>query len=130
MEITQEQLDKLPKWAVSYIHQLKSEVNRLKDIVDIKTESHVDESNVHVIRLMEKIPLPNNTIVEFELGMKKPSGGYTEKVVVQHNRQLDSIRIHTDSSILKKMAISPIASNTFDIVFHNHKQFDKVDDDE
>lgn len=109
MKFTQEEFNKLPKWAQCKVTVLEREVESLsKKLSDFNGETI---SNTVRRDCLEKFPLPNNSQIEFLTGENK-----TEKVTV-YVRSNGFIDVNTDSRTGKRMVIIPQASNSFYISF-------------
>jgi len=111
MKYTPEQLNKLPKWAQEEIKVLEMRVSELtKKIDEYKGK---EETNTYIRDGLSKIPLPNNSSVEFQVGKGKQN-----KVVVYVNRD-GFVDVNTDSRIGQTTVIMPRAANSFFVTFAN-----------
>lgn len=109
MNYTQEQFDKLPKWAQSELNQLNNSVKILKSKLDV-FEGKV-ETNTSIRDGLNRSFLPNNTVVDFKTGKNLLN---TVSVYVRSNGQID---INTDSRLSEDMVILPRAANSFYVAF-------------
>jgi hypothetical protein len=111
MKYTPEQFSKLPKWAQEEIKTLEMRLTELNGKLD---EYKGDkETNTYIRDGLSRIPIPNNSSVEFQCGKGKQN-----KVVVYVNRD-GFVDVNTDSRIGQTMVVMPRAANSFFITFAN-----------
>lgn len=109
MNYTKEQFEKLPKWAQSEIKVLSQNI---KDLSEKMNQLNGDsETNTYLNDMLDKQPLPKNSVIRFHLGEKN-----LNHVSVYVNRY-GVIDINGDSRLGKKMVIIPQAANAFYIDF-------------
>lgn len=109
MEYTKEQLEKLPKWAQRHIYCCERDIGALKKE---KAETSGDLPTNTIRRDgLERIPLPNNSNIEFFTDSSR-----TQKATI-YVRSNGLIDVNTDSGLGKKMVIIPNTSNSFYIAF-------------
>lgn len=109
MKYTQEQFDKLPKWAQSELKQSENSVKYLQSKLEVY-EGKI-ETNTVIREGLSKSYLPKNTVVEFHTGKNNLNS------VSVYVRQDGSIDINTDSRLGETMVILPRAANSFYINF-------------
>jgi len=109
MNYTQEQFDKLPKWAQSEIKVLLQNVKDLSE--KLSQVNGVSETNTFLHDMLDRQPLPKNSVIRFHLGERN-----LNHVSVYVNRH-GVIDINGDSRIGKKMVLIPQAANAFYIDF-------------
>lgn len=104
--MTDEQLNKLPKWAQTEITVLRNDNQSLKrKLNEMFGEA---ETNTYMDDLLDKKPLMKDTSIVFSI-----TGG-TVRCRVDRFGNLD---INSDSRLGKKLAILPNASNAITIKF-------------
>lgn len=108
IDMDQDKFNKLPQWAKNEINRLNANLTSAKK--KLEEYQSQKETNSYLVDLLDKIPLPNNSIVLFETGENN-----LNKVEVSNLRE--NVQITCDSSIGKRMVIAPIASNSFYIQF-------------
>jgi len=104
MNYTEEQFNKLPKWAQSEIRVLEMRNRDLKET--LQEYEGKAETNTYLITGMDKTPLPNNAHVEFHSGQDVVS------VYIQKDGTID---VNANGS--GEMVILPRAANSFYIKF-------------
>lgn len=107
MSYSQDQLEKLPKWAQLTINRLESETVYLNKRLDEYTGRA--ETNTFIRNGLDLVQLPNNANISFRAGEKKEN-----KVDVYVNRD-GFIDVNTDSPYTT--VIMPRAANSFYIAF-------------
>ena len=113
MSYTQEQLDKLPKWAQTEIKTL--EMNRKSLEQRLLQFQGKAETNTYVRYGLDRIPILNNATVEFKTGLNQLN---TVSVYVRADGIID---VNTDSRIGQEMVIATRAANSFYIKFIDNK---------
>jgi ABC-type uncharacterized transport system fused permease/ATPase subunit len=108
MNYTQEQFDRLPKWAQLEINRLKNYTQSIEK--QLRQEKGEEETNTFVRVVMDKYPMAKNAQIEFHTPDEK---GFVEVRVNSHGK----IDIQGDSRMGKTMVIMPRASNSFYIDF-------------
>ena len=106
---TQEQFERLPKWAQSEILKLEMREDELNR--KLREFEGKEETNTYIKDGLGKMPIINNCTVEFQTGEK---GLNTVSVYVRGDGNID---VNTDSRLGHTMCIMPRASNTFYITF-------------
>jgi hypothetical protein len=109
MEYTQEQIEKLPKWAQSEIKLLKSYIQTLEQ--RIKEFNGDAETNTFLTEGLSKMPLQKNGCIEFQTGRDNQNKVY---VYVRRDGMID---INTDSRLGQDVVILPRAANSFYLTF-------------
>lgn len=109
MQYTEEQFNKLPKWAQSEIRVLKMDNSELK--TRLNEYEGVDPTNTYISEGLSSSFLPNNANIEFKMGDKQE---HTVRVRVNKYGLVD---VNTDSRSGKDMVILPRAANSFYIDF-------------
>jgi hypothetical protein len=109
MNYTQEQFDKLPKWAQSEINKLKNYTQSLEQ--RIMQETGEAETNTYLRVFLEKHPMAKGSQVEFNLNDNNGS------VEVRVDRSGEFIILYADSRRGKDMVIKPRSGNMFHIRF-------------
>jgi hypothetical protein len=109
MNYTQEQFDRLPKWAQSEINKLKNYTQSLEQ--RISQETGESETNTHLLVMREKYPMAKNSQIEFTLNDNNGS------VEVRVDRSGEYIILQGDSRRGKDMVIQPRSGNMFHIRF-------------
>jgi hypothetical protein len=109
MNYTQEQFDKLPKWAQSAIKRLVSKNEALEQRV--RQESGESETNTYLRVFMDKQPMAKGSQVEFNLN---DNNGSAE---VRVDTSGEFIILYGDSRRGKDMVIKPRSGNMFHIRF-------------
>lgn len=107
--MTEEQINKLPKWAQLEVKGLQ--LQNLYLIQKLKEFSGDADTNTFIRDGLDKTPLPRNTQVEFRTGDRDANS------VVVYRRKDGLIDINTDSRLGHRMIIVPTASNSFCINF-------------
>lgn len=113
MNYTEEQFDKLPKWAKSEIKRLEVYTKTLSQ--RINEFSGKAETNTFLREGLGEMPLQNNANIEFRTGKNNMN-----KVSV-YVRQDGNIDINAYSHLGQDMFIMPRASNSFYITFKDNK---------
>lgn len=109
MEYTQEQFEKLPKWAKDKIKTLESHTLSIeKRLSEFEGKS---ETNTTIREGLDHIPLPKNAVVEFKTGKHNMNN---VSVYCRHDGNID---VNTDSRLGHTMVIMPRAANSFYIAF-------------
>lgn len=108
MEITEEQIEKLPIWAKRKIRVLISQ----NEFLERKLKEHYGEkeTNTFIQDMLELEPLPNNADIVFCIGERKQNK-------VRARVKGDSIYISTSSGGVDQTFINPVSSNAFEIHF-------------
>jgi hypothetical protein len=109
MNYTQEQFDKLPKWAQSEINKLKDYTQSLEQ--RIRQETGESETNTHLVQFMDRHPMARNSQIEF--GLDDNNGS----VEVRVDTSGEFIILYGDSRRGKDMVIQPRSGNMFHIRF-------------
>ena len=110
---TQDQFDKLPKWAQQEIKTL--EMRQLEIENKLSQYSGEQETNTYIQEGLSKTPLPINSNVEFRVGR---DGANKATVYVRSDGLID---VNTDSRLGHTMLILPRAANSFYIAFVSDK---------
>lgn len=113
MNYTEEQFDKLPKWAQSEIKRLEMYTKTLSQ--RINEFSGKAETNTFLKEGLSEMPLQNNADIEFRTGKNNMN---KVTVRVRHDGDID---VNTDSRPGQTMFIMPRASNSFYITFKDNK---------
>ena len=108
MDYTQQQFEKLPKWAQYEINRLKNYTQSIEQ--QIRQEQGQEDTNTFVVAILDKLPMAKNAQIQFHT---PDNNGYVE-VRVNSKGVID---IHGDSRMGKTMVIMPRASNSFYIDF-------------
>lgn len=109
MDYTNEQFDKLPKWAQREIRSLEEQRKSLQQrLMQFEGKS---ETNTYIREGLDRIPIQNNAQVEFKTGDKQAN---TVSVYVRKDGDID---INSDSRLGQTMVIMPRAANSFYITF-------------
>jgi hypothetical protein len=109
MSYTQEQFDKLPKWAQSEIKRIDQYTKTLEQRINEFSGQSV--TNTYIQDGMDIIPLLNNARIEFTTGHE---GTDRVRVCVDRHGMVD---INTDSRMGKTAVLVMSASNSFRIHF-------------
>ena len=109
MKNTQEQLDRLPKWAQLEIKRLEVYTKTLEQ--KLLEFNGLIETNTRISEGLDYRPLPNNSCVEFKTGINQNN---SVRVYVNRDGVVD---VNTDSRMGKTMVIMPRAANSFYITF-------------
>lgn len=110
MNYTQEQFDKLPKWAQSEIRRLQSDADYLDR--RLKEFSGEASTNTFILDMLDKMPIQKNANVQFRTGENMQN-----RIEVRIKGE-NEIYVNADSGVGHKMAIAPDASNAFTIRFY------------
>lgn len=109
--LTEDQMEKLPKWAQKYIERLEYRHKRDNEFVRKAAEGDPD-SNTQVdgIVMYPDRMLENNASINFFLGESRERHADTVNVGVARGQQ-DELRIMSNSR--KRMVITPQSGNVF-----------------
>lgn len=107
--MTEEQINKLPKWAQIEVKSLQFQnLYLIEKLKEINSES---DTNTFIRDGLDKRPLQRNAQVEFRTGDRDANS------VTVYRRSDGLIDVNTDSRLGHTMVIIPRASNSFYINF-------------
>ena len=109
MKYTEDQFSKLPKWAQQEIKSLEIKVDGLsKRLDEYKGDK---ETNTYIRDGLSKIPIPNNSCVEFKTGENQ------EHCVTVYVNRSGFVDINTDSRLGYTTVLMPRAGNSVFVSF-------------
>lgn len=109
MNYTEEQFQKLPKWAQEEILRLKNNnQSLLKKIDELNGDS---QTNTFLVEGLNQRPLPKNACVDFKIGENNIN---TVSVYIRKNGTID---INASSKMAQQLVIIPNAANSFYLKF-------------
>lgn len=109
MNYTNEQFEKLPKWARYEINRLERLTKNLNEkLSEFNGES---KTNTYLVDGLEKTPLTNNAQIEFTTGQNNMNR------VSVYVRQDGKIDLNADSHLGHDLVIMPRAANSFYLTF-------------
>jgi len=111
MTYTNEQFEKLPKWAKSEIKALENTKATLER--KVREFFGEGETNTYLCEGLDKHPMTNNAQVEFRTGQRQGNR------ITVYVRSDGSIDVNADSRIGQDAVILPRAANAFYIKFIN-----------
>jgi len=106
---TEEQFNKLPRWAQTEIGVLKGKNEHLNK--KLEQFNGQGETNTYIVEGMSKRPLPNNSIIGFVVGEEKFNN------VSAFVRKDGTLDINANSRGGETLVILPRASNSFYLSF-------------
>lgn len=109
MNYTQEQLNKLPKWAKQEIERLTSANKSLES--KMAQLNGTEDTNTFICEGMDKSPLPMNASIQFFLGEKQKN-----KIDV-YIRKDGTLDIHGDSPVKQELVVMPRSANSMQLYF-------------